>query len=69
MAEPIAHYLNRAEAECIAAGQTSICAGCKELGHPQGFSTPSWGTGPSTRDAVTEWREELGYDPITGEPC
>lgn len=21
----------------------------------------------SYRDAITEWREELGYDPITGE--
>jgi hypothetical protein len=61
--EPVAHYLGRTEEECVAAGQTSICKGCAALGHPQGPSRP-WG---GSRDAVTEWREELGYDPITGE--
>lgn len=61
----IIHYLGRTEADCIAAGQTSICQGCAALGHPQGPSRP-WGA-ESRRDAMTEWREELGYDPITGE--
>lgn len=62
MPEPVVHYLNRTEEECVAAGQTSICQGCRALGYPQGPSR-AWDTG---RDAVTEWREELGYDPITG---
>jgi hypothetical protein len=66
MSADVVHYLGRTEEECIAAGQTSICEGCKAMGHSSGFSTPSWGAG-SFRDAVTEWREELGYDPITGE--
>ncbi len=30
MAEVI-HYLGRTELECIAAGQTTICEGCKTL--------------------------------------
>jgi hypothetical protein len=64
--EPITHYLGRTEAECVAAGQTSICTGCQALGHPHGPSR-KWGTYDGGRDAVTEWREELGYDPITGE--
>lgn len=70
-AAPPSHYLGRTEEECIAAGQTSICTGCQALGHPQGPSR-KWGAyavlfGDGRRDAVTEWREELGYDPITGE--
>jgi hypothetical protein len=58
----VTHYLGRAEVECIAAGQTTICMGCKVLRLRRDLSF-----GDNRRDAVTEWREELGYDPITGE--
>lgn len=57
-----AHYLNRTEEECIAAGQTTICKGCKTLRLRRSLAF-----GDNRRDAVTEWRDELGYDPITGE--
>ena len=60
----VVHYLGRTEEECVAAGQTSICTGCQALGYPHLPFAPVWGD--NRRDAVTEWREELGYDPITG---
>jgi hypothetical protein len=61
MTADVIHYLGRTEEECIAAGQSTICEGCKLLHVRRQLSF-----GDNRRDAVTEWREELGYDPITG---
>lgn len=60
-----AHYLGRTEQECIAAGQSTICEGCKTLKTER--LRQNLASGDNRRDAMTEWREELGYDPVTGE--
>jgi hypothetical protein len=65
-AADVVHYLGRTEEECIAAGQSTICEGCKMLKRQRTDAALLAMFGDGRRDAVTEWREDLGYDPVTG---